>query len=909
MPANELYSYTMISNDKALLEFIIRLAYNVEGLPGELKLYFSQFLTFHFSKRLSNNQIQDIENKRASRVFVSHQEIAEAAAVFTQEEKIWAVASIQILQNQAEKIDNRIVSRRISHLLNELISVLKLESEATRISSERKRIEDEILLFQTRPVVKIPAGIWPLTIDYTIRWILLLSFSYLGIDKTLLIGFNTFFLPISIMIMVYLIGRKQRNYNRQLLSSYGDEQSFKIEYQFSTSQYTWLAFYLGTSVFISYLLPDQLHLLTFFGLLFYYFIYLRFFRLGKLEENTLVKQLEAKNLNTRSLSADENDEVIVALETKLYSSTSRLEAYVLESALFGALTFSGFIQIMATELISFTDLENFATYIFNTSQAFIHFDWVEFEEGLAGLNTKSSLFCLVSVESLICSTFFLAVIASRLRFSDIADRVRTAINMAKAYNEKEESLHDEQEITGRKINRLEGLTAKVNEQLHEASLVLEEINPVMTYMEYFRTAGILVFVIILISSSLFITGALGWIFFTLVVATYLYFNLTVISNKLRSAFLSFRIKFIKQGHWIFVLAFLLIVLAYVSKVFFHARGTDLLFPLSSLLIGFYVFAWLTLAAHVDERFGEIEMDLSRQQRWNFIRNSVAIVFLFVMIGITFKQLYLDGANSLLMISLQALAILMYFVGFYLTKVRWLGIIYGGVLAIANVGLLFMRLHLNGAREMILIALLALLILIPFALWKRQIFHRLLIRFCLVSFVVCFWYSPVFYKVPLSLEISYAHESLDTGETIHVVQDNRFQDFLEAGELALDRGIKQSDSYLLHYGARNGFNFIHQYLIRNYDEYVSIVLYSPKKDTTLFPLCLKAVREEYKILSLFNFNVEPLIAVPDLKMESDVLMAMGKKEEALQFLEVELQKNPPENMKNVLLKKMAEIKSK
>lgn len=61
----------MPPSDKALLEFIVRLAYNVEGLPGELKLYFSQFITFHFSKRLSQNQIQDIENKRASKVFAS----------------------------------------------------------------------------------------------------------------------------------------------------------------------------------------------------------------------------------------------------------------------------------------------------------------------------------------------------------------------------------------------------------------------------------------------------------------------------------------------------------------------------------------------------------------------------------------------------------------------------------------------------------------------------------------------------------------------------------------------------------------------------------------------------------------------------------------------------------------------
>lgn len=895
-------------SDKALLEFIVRLAYNVEGLPGELKVYFSQFLTFHFSKGLSQNQIQDIENKRSSHIFSGPEEIAEAAAHFSIEDKIWTIASIQILQSQAEKIDNRIVWRRIDELLKNLIAVLALEGETARISEERRRIEDEIYQFQTRSVVKISASIWPLTLDYFIRWILLLGFSYLGIGKEFLTGFNIFLIPTMILIIVFFVRRSHRKFNKKLLGAYGEEQQFKIVYQVTTGQYTWLAFYLGTSVFISYLLPNQLHLLTLFGLLFYYFIYLRFFRLGKLEENNLAKQLESKTISMRSLNVDENDEVIVGLETKLNSSTSRLEAYVLESALFGALSFSGFLQIMATELITFADLENFATYIFTTSQAFINFDWQHFEEGIAGLSTKSSLFCLVSVESLVCSIFFLAVIASRLRFSDITDRVRTAINMAKVYNEKEENIHDAHEITGRRSLRLDALTAKVNEQLQAASVILEEINPVMNYMEYFRNAGILVFIIILISSSLFITVSLGWVFITLVLATYLYFNLTTIGNKFKATFFSFRIQFIKQGYWFVVIAIFLMTLAYVLRIFFHIRETDFLFPVSSLLIGFYVFTWLILAAHIDDRFGEIEMDLSRQKRWSFIKNTVAILFLFVMIGISFKQLYLVGANAFLLISLLMLAILMYFVGYYLSKIRWLGILYGGILAIASVGLLFKRLYVEGANAMIFVALIALLILIPFAFWKRHLFHRLLIRFCVVSLIVCIWYSHLFYIISLNLEISYAHETLDTGQAIDVVLDNNYPDFVETGEPALDKGIKQCDRYIQEYGTRNGFTFIHNHLINNYNEFAIIVLLTPEADTTSLNLALKAVREEFKVISLFNFDIEPFKSLEHLVLESDLLLAMGKREEAVQWLEKMLSQNPPQSFRKVIIEKLANINS-
>ncbi len=902
----------MSSSDKSLLEFITRLAYNIEGLPGELKLYFSQFLTFHFLKRLSRNQIQDIENKRASSVYSSPEEIAKAASSFTQSEKEWAVAAIQILQSQAEKIDDRIVSRRINKLLTELISTLKLEGEMASITEQRKRIEDEIHQFQNRQVVKIPANIWPLTVDYLLRWTLLLGFSYLGIEKGFLAGLNIFFIPIFILIIVYFVGRRHQKSNRQLISAYGGEQSFKIEYQVSTSQYTWLAIYLGTSVFISYLLPDQLHVLALFGLIFYYFIYLRFFRVGKLKENDLVKQLEKENLNTESLTVDENDEVIVALETKLNSSTSRLEAYVLESALFGALSFSGFLQIMATDLVSFTDLENFANYIFSTSQAFIHFNWTQFNAGLAGLSNKTSLFCLVSVESLICSIFFLAVIASRLRFSDIADRVRTAINMAKAYNEKEESLHEEQEITGKKIIRLDTLTAKVNEQLHEANLVLVEISPVMTYMEYFRNAGILVFVIILISSSLFITGALGWIFVALVLATYLYFNRTSINNKFKAAFLNFRIQFIKQGFWLFGLAFLPMILGYVLRIFFHVQQTDFLFPLSSVLIGLYIFTWLVIAAHVDEQFGEIEMDKVRQRRWIFVKNTIAISILLYQVAYSFKNLHLMGANEMLMISLVLLAIMMVLAGYYLTKVRSLGLVCGVLIGLGSLGIMLKYLHLAGGKELVQLSAIGSSLFIPVIYLKRNLFHRLLLKFFVGWIFVILLFFNFFSDLPRRLHVAYIHATTDIKEILLTVSKNYSESTLLEGPTAVNDGIAQADWYMSKYGKQFGFNLIYRDVMDHYMNYVSESVSSPVLDSVRISSALKVAREGAKILNMFTFD-----EIPDgyffdeespFLMESKVLNAMGKKEEAVQSLQKILKRNPQESLKEILSKKISEINS-
>jgi len=918
----------MSGNDKDLLEFIARLAYNISGLSGELKLYFSQFVTSHFTKTLSKNQIEDIENRKASNL-LTEADWHHAAQIFSKDSKIWCVAALRLLQKQAEKVDDRIVSRKIDRLTNELLVSFGLQQDHELIEQELGRIEQEIYLFQNRIIIKIPTEIWPLTLDYAIRFAFLFGFTYRGLEKGYLALYNVLIIPLFTMALTYVIGKRHKKANLKLLNAYGGASIYKIEYKVSVNQYTWLAFFLGTSVFISYLLPDRLHILALFGLTFYYFLYLRFFRVGRLGENELVRQLEHKQIDNTTLSVDENDEVIVALETKLNSSTSRLEAYVLESALFGALTFSGFLQIVATDLVSFKDLENFASYIFSTAQAFIHFDWPQFDTGVAGLSDKKSLFCLVSAQSLICSIFFLAVIASRLRFSDIADKVRTALNLAKAYNAKEEVLHDELAISGKTTKRLEALTAKVNEQLYQATLVLEEINPVMQYMEYFRNAGILVFLIILISSSLFITSVLGWTFLVLAVATYFYFNRSRISIQIKAFTLNLRIEFVKRGYWLLGIAFFPQVVGFVFRVFFHVRNTEWLLALSYFLIGLYLFAWLILAAHVDDQFGEIELthsERTRQSRWKFVKNTLATLILIGSIGIAFKQLRFAGANEMMIISLGSIAILMYFVGYYLTKIKWIGIICGWIMAVAIIGVLFKFQHWEGANEMLIIGISSSLVLVPIVVWKRKAFHFLMIRFCIATVLICLYYSPVFFNnAREGVMLAYDHESIHIKDVLEVLDANRSERFLNEGSKAVENGIAKSNEYMNKYGTDFGYTFAYRSMMVEYQFFAEAMLgnrrdyekldssLSPrskrdneKLDSVLLPLALTAVRQGYKIARLFDF--EPWM---DFALESDILLVMGKREEAIDALEKLDQLIPGvyKNDKTLIKERLASLKAK
>lgn len=896
--------------EKKLIEFISRVTYNIEGLPNELKLYFSQFLISHFSNIVSKEQIKDIENRKASKA-IKHDDLIQASSSFSTKDKVWCVAAMNHLRAQAEKLDDRIVSRKIGGIINELTLAFELKDQQELIQQEQKQIQLEIHQFQNRPVIKILTKIWPLALDYAIRFALLFSFSYWELNKGFLALLNILFIPLFVLAFVYVLGRRHRKANLKLLDSYGGSTQYKIEYRVSANQYTWLAFFLCSSIFISYLLPDQLYIVALFGLTFYYFLYLRYFRIGRLGENDLVRQLENKQIDTTNLTADENDEAIVSLETKLNSSTSRLEAYVLESALFGALTFSGFLQIMATDLVSFKDLEDFSAYIFSTAQALIHFDWAKFDAGINGLSNKKSLFCLVSAQSLTCSIFFLAVIASRLRFSDIADKVRTAINLAKAYNAKEEVLHDEQEITGKTTKRLELLTVKVNEQLYQATLILEEINPVMRYMEYFRNAGILVFLVILISSSLFITSILGWTFFALTIATYLYFNRAKISVRIKAFSLNFRIGFIKYGYWLFSLTILPQIFAFVLRVFFHVRDTDFLFAVSYFLIGLYLFAWLILAAHVDEKFGDIEVtkrEQTRISRWKFAKTTLAILILIVSIGLAFKQLRFAGANEMLILGLTFTGYTMYFVGYYLTKTKWIGIVCGLVMSMIGIGALFKIQHWEGAEEMRIIGISCSLILLPLIVWKRKSFHFLMVRFCVATLLMGIYFSPMFNKLRLRVQICYEHGTLDVKNIFEALQKNESNRFLLQREKALEAGIARSDWYIQQYGNQYGFTQVYRFLAEEYRNFAIASLRpneeTNKIDTTLFPLALKALHQEFKIIKLFKFENFS----DDFELETDVLLAMGKKEEAIQALEKIIPQLVYDGDKEYLRKKLASIKN-
>ena len=406
---------------ESLLESATRLVYATHNLSGDLKIYWSNFLLSYSSTSLSNTQIHQREIRAAANSFRDQGEILAFFKNIHPTDQIWILAALILLITEAEKQSDWVSHRNIEDLSKLLRQALSSSGE-NGISDRHRELETAYSIHQNRKLILVRGSILLVTCDYVLRWLILAVFNVNDYDKDFLWPINLG-IPLVIFLLAYLISRNNRRHNQQLIENILPKWNYRMQHSMTSTQYTILGVYLGSSVFIvSLLIPDNadfFSLLLFLGMTLYYYGLIGSFPIGRLSEGQILQQTKSEP-EPDLADADQNDETIVQIETELNANTGRLEAYVLESALFGALSFSGFLQIISTDAVSFRDLSDFSANVFSASHGFIYADWSEFYRYAGLLNNKINLLCLVSIETLICSVFFLAVIASRLHLVWIA---------------------------------------------------------------------------------------------------------------------------------------------------------------------------------------------------------------------------------------------------------------------------------------------------------------------------------------------------------------------------------------------------------------------------------------------------------------------------------------------------------
>lgn len=219
---------------------------------------------------------------------------------------------------------------------------------------------------------------------------------------------------------------------------------------------------------------------------------------------------------------DRNDEEITFFETSISSISDRIESYTLESTLFGALAFSGFLALISGNLDM---LDQIAVIGASLEAIFDKLIQLQFDNSLLSdfsmITTRQNLIlAAVSIETLTCSLFFLLVVVYRIQYSDALRTVNYVVALARRYNDKEEEIYrlklELSSITEREdhnlADRLHHLHSVIQRKLLEAQVLFNELLPAAMYMQLFRNLGLASFALILITSSLLISGKLTAMF-------------------------------------------------------------------------------------------------------------------------------------------------------------------------------------------------------------------------------------------------------------------------------------------------------------------------------------------------------------------------------------------------------------
>ncbi len=224
---------------------------------------------------------------------------------------------------------------------------------------------------------------------------------------------------------------------------------------------------------------------------------------------------------------DTNDTEILEIEGEVRNLMNRVEAYILESVMFGALTFSGFLTIIAsdTDRLNYISMRRFGYNIVEFMLDLIVFEFKRLEEYHIFTTEPEHLLVLIMFQTVLCALFFLMVIAARLKFSKTAEQIDNTVRLARSYNNKEEEVYILKLQAPHNTlldKRLIVLNRKISQLVLQAADLIKEIKPVISYMSFLRNMGVLFFLFIIITSLLFFNNTVAIFFGVMALSAYMY---------------------------------------------------------------------------------------------------------------------------------------------------------------------------------------------------------------------------------------------------------------------------------------------------------------------------------------------------------------------------------------------------
>jgi hypothetical protein len=682
--------------------------------------------------------------KIAARKIKSIDALTTLLATISVEDRVKIMEIIVLFRIIDEKRNDYIPETFNIEVWNELISVVNVSSEQLAQSEIKAQEWFEFKKenkFKTN--VYVPASILPITLDFLLRCFVLFIFQHWSTvwdvngPHPFFVITQVILIPLIIIVFAIIRDRKISKHGQFLVSKI-DMNNIQFKIKNTAWNYLLIFILILSGSFIPILFSNEdLSIFLIISMVIIYGVYLLIlqtnFSKSLPEYKKIKQQIEDKEHRELSgeLHSDQNDEEIINLEVNLKAENERMDAYVIEAALFGTLAFSGFIQIVASKDFSVEFIENFNHHVFLILKGMVNPGVQHVQESYDFIFSNNGLMMVLCYQTLFCSVFFLSVIGSRLRYSKLTDYVDRYLHLAKALNEKEEFLLHKENVNAEEVTIY---STKIKHLLREGYKKQDEIFPIMEFMKFFRTLGISMFFTVIVTSGLFISLWLSFILFFVAILSLIYFRFGKVKSAIKSFYIAMQEFYYRVDKPVHYICWSIIILALVMRTFRVAGGGPM------MALGFmFLFIHYLLNLFIPIEF-DYDVKKSEDAFGSYATFQKLLVYLFKMalavffLGYMFKAMHWPGAGPMLIASIIMLC------AYFLTVKKvpqgptWLGYLLGISISLSFIGIMFKIQHWPGAGFVPYASIPLILITGVITYLKREQIRSLLKR---TVFILCF----------------------------------------------------------------------------------------------------------------------------------------------------------------------------
>ncbi len=621
-----------------------------------------------------------------------------------------------------------------------------------------------------RTYVRVKAGVFPLVLDLVLRWLVLYffmagGFSALGGEESTIFFLSQFaIIPILVGLICLYRDRHIVAKTQKLLAGFA-AQNIRVETSKTAWHYLLLFVLVLQGMFIIRFLEPASDpvIVVLFGIALGSYLLILFRNFSKQVPNykDIIAQIEEKKRRTLQydISAEQNDEEIVSLEVSLKSSNETMNAYVIEAALFGALAFSGFLTLVVSGSFLAGHIDRFSEGLMALFGALITFDFSSIAPNLNGILSPNGLVVIICYESLFCSIFFLSVIASRLRFGMLSDKIDHALQVAKSLNAKEEavimsSAHDNTEA--------KAITERIKQILKTGYGLQDKLAPITEYMKFFRTLGIVSFFAIIITGGLFISQGLAFVLLVVSLLSLVYFRLGGVYDRLRQLGMAFQEfyfrvkKYVNYSSWIFI------GLALLLKSF-RIPLANLVMLVGLLQLLFHAFLSLAVPVHITWLEKSKDDVYGSQSRFpKILENALKLGLALFYVGYLNKAMHWPGGTFFVVMGFMAMIFYFIFARKTTGGPRWISHLFSAAMATGLTALLFKTNHWTGSTPVYYLSLGLLSVSTVFAIIHYRSIRPVISRgIYIVTISVVLFFFPFSRWALTHMSLSYSQYEIES----------------------------------------------------------------------------------------------------------------------------------------------------